>query len=458
MSPSTHPIAVVGGGITGLTAAYRLSQLGYTVRLFEASGRLGGCIRTERVGEWLVESGPNSLQDNSPELTRLLNELKLVDHVREARPEARNRYLMRGGKVIAAPMSPGGLWSTPLLKFSAKLRLARDLFCRPRTHRRDISVAKFFSRHFGQEAVDYAVAAMVSGIYAGNAEKLSAQHAFPSLWKMEREHGSLLLGLKAAAKAKRAAGGRKGPPRIISFDEGLALLPEALAAALTKGSIELGARVTGITQSKPCQLQWSRDGQSFSGDYGAVVLALPASALARLTIGNAGEHPLARLNGVEYPAVTSLYLGYRRDQVKHPLDGFGLLVPPIERRSVLGVLFSSTLFERRAPDDHVGLTVMVGGALRSELGRMENEQLLGLVRRELADLLGVEGEPVFIRRHTWPEAIPQYNVGYDRFLDTITECETNNPDVFIGGNVRDGVALTACIASGERLAAAVAAV
>lgn len=457
MASYAHPIAVVGGGITGLVTAYRLSRLGFQVEVFEASDRIGGCIQSQRDGDWLVESGPNSIQDNCPEFTRLLDELKLHDRLQEAGPAAKNRYLIRDGKLVAAPASPKSLLSSPLLTLCAKLRLLGDLFVRPRKGDHDVSVGAFFRKHFGREAVDYAVAAMVSGIYAGSTEKLSAKHAFPSLWKMEGEHGSLLKGLKAAAKAKRAAGGRKGPPRIVTFDDGLGVLPEALVAALPEGAVRLGARVESITSGTPCTLHWNHQGTRRSGTYAAVVLALPAVALSGLAIGGPASHPLARLKDIDYPAVASVFLGYKRSQVAHPLDGFGLLAPPVEGRSVMGVLFSSTLFPRRAPEGHVGLTVMVGGTLRPDLGMADDARLMGLIKDELKELLGVSGEPVFVRSHRWPAAIPQYNLGYDHHLKSIEDCERHHANIHIGGNVRDGVALTSCIAAGERLAAKVAA-
>ncbi|MFH1499907.1 MAG: protoporphyrinogen oxidase [Verrucomicrobiota bacterium] len=446
MSTPIKSIAIIGGGITGLVAAHRLVREGHRVTVFESSECLGGCIRTERDGDWLVESGPNSIQDNCPEFTRLLAELNLAERLQEANPAARNRYLVRDGKLLAAPLSPGAFLGTPLLSFGAKLRLFGDLFKRPLARPDDVSVAEFFRDHFGREAVDHAVAAMVSGIYAGDAAKLSAQHAFPTLWKMERAHGSLLRGLKASAKAKRAAGGRRGPARIVSFDDGLGVLVAALADTLPTGSVRLGARIDAITTGPVCRVgDWTGD---------AVILALPAAALAALQINRAGERPLAALQAVEYPSVTSLYLGYRREQVAHSLDGFGVLLPPVERRDVMGVLFSSTLFPRRAPEGHVGLTVMLGGVLRPDLAGKSDDELLSLARAELRDLLGVEGEPVFVRRRRWPAAIPQYNLGHERFLHAIKTCEQRQPGLHIGGNVRDGVALTACIAAGERLAVA----
>lgn len=455
MASHAHPIAIVGGGITGLVTAHRLSSLGFEVELFEASNRLGGCIQSERDGDWLVESGPNSIQDNCPEFTRLVDELGLVGRLCEASPAAKNRYLMRNGKLVAAPSSPAGLLTTPLLPFASKLRLFGDLFVGRRAHDHDESVAKFFRRHFGREAVDYAVAAMVSGIYAGNAEKLSAKHSFPSLWKMEAEHGSLLKGLKAAAKARRAAGGRRGPPRIVTFDDGLQVLVDSLVSSLPANRVRTEVKVDGVVPGTPCTLHWEHRGNRQSGVYSAVVFTMPAKSLAGLTVGGAADHPLAHLQAIKYPPVNSVYLGYRRGQVRHPLDGFGLLTPPVERRVVMGVLFSSTLFPRRAPEDHVGLTVMVGGAMRADLGRLEGEPLMKLVRAELRDLLGVEGDPVFVRRHSWPAAIPQYNLGYERYLRTLEDCERRCANLYFGGNIRDGVALTSCIASGEKLAARV---
>jgi len=170
------------------------------------------------------------------------------------------------------------------------------------------------------------------------------------------------------------------------------------------------------------------------------------------TLNSQLSRPLADLADIEYPPVSSLFLGYKRDQVSHPLDGFGMLIPPSEQRTPLGVLFNSTLFPHRAPAGHVALTVMTGGTIRPDLARMADAPLLELVRADLAQLLGVHGEPVFMRRNVWPRAIPQYTLGYERFLDVISRVESAHPRLLIGGHVRDGISLPACIASGEKLA------
>lgn len=439
---SSLPIAIIGGGITGLAAAHRLARQGIPFRLFEASPRLGGNIRTDRTGDWLLEAGPNSLQ-LTPALAALLAELGLTPLA--ASPAAKNRYIVRDGRPVAAPASPPAFLSSPLFSGLAKLQLLIEVFSRRRTRTEDISLADFIAFHFGTELVDYGLRPFVSGVYAGDAQKLSARHSFPSLWEAERTHGSIIRAQIASAKAKRARGEPSGPPPIISFPDGLETLTRALAGSLPSESVELNARVTSLVPGQT----WMLNGQPFR----SVVLALPAAALASLPIGVHGERPLADLSHVEYPPVSSLFLGYKREQVTHPLDGFGMLVPPAEQRSILGVLFNSTLFPNRAPAGHVALTVMTGGALRPDLARLDDDTLLAFVQRELSELLGIGGAPVFIRRNFWPHAIPQYNLGYERFLDLIARTEAAHPGLFIGGHIRDGISVPNCLAAGEKLAA-----
>jgi len=230
------------------------------------------------------------------------------------------------------------------------------------------------------------------------------------------------------------------------------MLPIALAAHLPPDSIELNAQVKGLTPGKQWSVSWLRKGQPHVDSFDRVILTLPANALARLTIGSLGERPLAELSEINYPAVSSLFLGYRREQVAHPLDGFGMLVPQVEHRQLLGVLFSSSLFTGRAPSGHVALTVMFGGVHRRDLGEASAGTLLPIAQRELAEILGVKGDPVFSRAQSWPRAIPQYELGYGRFLDAMSHCENQHPGLLIGGHTRDGIALTACITSGENLA------
>jgi len=452
MSDSTpKSIAIVGAGITGLTAAFRLHEQGHRVTVLERSTRPGGSIRTVAEDGWLVEAGPNSLQFGAPAVKKLVTDLGLDSEMVPANPLAKRRFVVRGGRFVAVPASPPAFLGSPLFGLRTKLSLFTELFTRPRVRTSDISLAELVRSHFTQELVDYAVNPLVAGIYAGDPEKLSVRHAFPMLWQAERSHGSVIRGMMAAGKAKKAAGESTVGP-IVSFRRGLQTLPDALAARLPAGSVRFGATVQTLLPGQPHRLIWQQDGQTTSGEFDAVVLAVPAGALAQLTRGNLGERPLASLDNIPQPPVASLFLGYRRDQVSHPLDGFGGLVPALERREVLGILFSSTLFPGRAPQGHVALTIFAGGSRQPDLARLTAEQLLARIERDLRELVGVSGAPVYLKHHAWPRAIPQYILGYERWQEQVTALEHAHAGIFIGGNSRDGISVPDCVKSGNRLA------
>ncbi|MFA5262798.1 MAG: protoporphyrinogen oxidase [Opitutaceae bacterium] len=445
-------VAVIGGGITGLSAAYRLSSQGWVVRLYEQSGRLGGSIRTEIAGGWLIECGPNSLLEGEPALSELIRELGLESELVAGSSSAKKRFIVRRGMLQPLPMSPPALFTTRLFSVGMRLRIFGELLQKPRQRSEDVSLEQFIREHFGQEAVDYGLNPFVSGIYAGAPALLSAKYAFPKLWEIERQHGSIIKGMIASAKERKAAGLPK--PRIVSFRKGLQTLADTLASHLPPGAIRFGARVERIERNERWNVRWNNGQAGQCDDVDAIVLALPAEALATIEIGSIGRHPLALLKDVAHPPVTSLFLGYRRNQIKHPLDGFGALIPAVERRNELGILFSSSLFPGRAPEGHVALTVMVGGMRQPELARLPAEKLLEIARKDLRELIGAEGDPVFQRMTSWPAAIPQYDLGHARFLEAIDACEKANPGLLIGGNARDGIAVPNCIVSGLRLAKA----
>jgi oxygen-dependent protoporphyrinogen oxidase len=454
-SAAQLPIAVIGAGLTGLSAAHHLARAGHPVRIFEAAPAAGGALRTELHPDgWLIEAGPNSLQEN-PEVARLLRALGLDPERLSAAPAAKNRYIVRDGVLRALPTSPPAFLTSSFFSFGTKLRLLGELRRRPLPRVEDLPLSAFIREHFGNELVTYALDPFISGIYAGNADLLSARHAFPSLWQAEHEHGSLIRAQIAGAKAKRARGEPSGPPPIISFRSGLAALPRALVASLPAGSLELDAGIdTLLPQPDGTWLiRWFRAGASYTERVRQVLLALPAGALAKLTLGAPGlPTSLASLDTLDHPPVTSVFLGYRRADVAHPLDGFGALIPSVEKRSLLGVLFSSTLFPGRAPDGHVALTVMVGGTRRPDIARLPLEKLLPLIQAELASLLGVRGEPVFVRHTAWPRAIPQYKLNHDDHLAVLAAAEARHRGLFIGGTVRDGISMTNCLAAGAKLA------
>lgn len=448
---SPKKVAVLGGGLTGLTAAFRLHQLGWRVRLFEEGPRVGGAIRTEISDGWLIEGGPNSLQESSSEVSSLIQELGLDRERVEANPAAKNRYLLRGGRLVPLPLSPVGLLTSSLFSFGTKLRILGEFRARPRPNASDCSVATLVRDHFGPEILARVAQPFIGGVYAGDPEKLSARHAFPKLWNLAQQHGSLLRGQRALAKERRARG-EPAAPKLISFQRGLRTLTEALALRLPAGTISLNARVAGVFPGNPWLVSWNDAQGGQTERFDAVLSALPARSLAKLALGAGQETSLASLGTIPHPPVASLFLGFKREQVAHPLDGFGLLVPATEKRAVLGVIFSSTLFPDRAPGGHVALTILFGGALQPEIAARSEAELLAAARPDLRELLGVNGDPVFQRHNFWPHAIPQYELGYEKHLETIAACEQANPGFFIGGQPRDGISLSDCILAGEKLA------
>lgn len=447
-----RPIAILGGGLTGLAAARTLATRGRAVRLFEAAPRTGGVIQSEITPDgWLVEAGPNTLQLADASVRTLVTQLGLDRALQPARPEARHRYVRRDGRSWPLPLSPTALLATGLFSWRLKLRLLRELWRRPRIRNTDISLALLVEAHFGRELVDYVLQPFVGGVYAGDAARLSARHAFPGLWAAEQRFGSLLRGQLRTARERRDRGELK--PEIVSFARGLQQLPDALAAALPPGVVECSARVeTLLPDPEGWKLVWTRGSETFAEPFRTVLLALPAPALARVTVGPLAERPLAGLDAMDLPALSSVFLGYRRDQVGHPLDGFGLLVPAVEKRQVLGALFPSSLFPGRAPAGHVALNAFIGGALNPDHRHLEPGAAAAIAERDLASLLNIQGPPVFVRHHAWPRAIPQYNLGHERFLDTIARAEQAHPGLLVGGTARDGISLPACLAAGQRLA------
>lgn len=451
-------VAIIGAGIAGLTAAYRLHERGFRVKVFERAAQAGGAIRSVREGGWLIECGPNSVQFGAPELKKLVADIGLESELQIANSLAQKRFIVRGGRFVPVPMGPGSFLTTPIFGLRTKLSIFTELFSRPRVRNSDVSLAELVRSHYTQELVDYAVNPLIAGIYAGDPEKLSVKNAFPSVWEAERLKGSLPRGMIAVMKAKRAPGQKraKGGTPLVSFREGLQQLTDTLVAKLPAGSVELNTTVETIIPGKPHRLVCSRGPEKCGGEFDFVVLAVPAPALAQITFGTLAERPLATLDTITHPPVSSLFLGFKREQVAHALDGFGGLTPEKERRDVLGILFSSTLFPGRAPEGHVALTVFAGGMRQPEHARLSTEQLLERVRQDLTDLVGVKGDPVFVKHTFWPRAIPQYQIGYERHFETMNRLEQATPNLFIGGQCRDGISLPDCCKSGEKLASRVA--
>lgn len=456
MRPAPHVI-VCGAGLTGLTTAWHLRRAGIHVTVVEANDTVGGVIQSTQRDGYLVEHGPNSCMLTDP-LAALVDALELAPLLRVAAPQAQRRYIVRDGHALAVPSSPPAMLRSPLFSASAKLRVLAEPFIGRRTTTGDESVASFVRRRLGTEPLTWAVDPFVSGVYAGDPEQLSVRHAFPRLAALEREHGSLIRGMIASARKSRIARGQPGFTRahatMVSFADGMGSLPRALADSLGHANILRRTRVLAIAHDRGrSQVTVEHDGVRLTRSADAVISTLPLHALATIDIGPSAHAGVARLAAVPYPPVSSLALGFLRADVAHALDGFGMLVPSAERKRLLGVLFSSTLFEDRAPRDFVLLTCFLGGVRQPDVGRMETSALLELVRPELAAMLGVTGAPTFVQHTVWPQAIPQYNLGHDEVSRAADAVEAAVPGLLVDGQFRRGVSVGDCIAAGALIAA-----
>src|ERR1041385_1995984 len=441
-------VAVIGGGITGLTAAFHMQERGIPVTVYEASGRVGGVIKSIEHGGYLAESGPNTILETSPKVANLVADLGLESRRLYSDPAAKNRYVVHDRKLVNMPSSPLGFVATPLLSTAAKLRLLVEPFIAPAPEIWEESVAQFAVRRFGREFLDHAIDALVSGVYAGDPERLSVPHAFPHLRRLEQRYGSLIKGqiLDARARARGREDAKPNAPKF-SFDRGLQVLTDTLYRRISQ-NVRLFAPVVEITQTESCWVITTDEcGIREQHRHSSVLYAGTAFRLPQINLVSGRYVNALPLTRIQYPPVASVVLGYRRDQVQNTLEGFGMLIPRREGFNILGTIFSSSLFPNRAPADHITLTSHLGGARSPESALRPESELFRLARADLRELLGVTGQPTFEHCTVFPKAIPQYEVGFGRFRTLMNEIENKAPGLFLAGHYRDGISLADSIVS-----------
>lgn len=447
--------AVIGAGISGLACAYRLQQLGMDVTVFESNSAAGGMIDSVEKDGFLFEAGPQSFQ-GTPALLELIRELGLESQLQKAAPRAL-RYVLLHGHLRKIPMSPQALLASTLLNPVSRWKIATEPFKKSRPPTEEESVAAFVRRKFGHEILEYLVAPFVSGVYAGDPEKLSLKAAFPTLDEWERQYGSVLRG---AMKSRPPKEQRTGPPPLCSFTHGAATLPRAMAAKLGDAlhydtravSVDFAAHPSA--SGAACDLRVVRDGQKQSASVRAVVIAAPAYAAARL-LETSSPLLAHTLSGIAYAPVAVVASTYYRQQVGDPLEGFGFLVPRGEKVRTLGTVWNSSLFPGRAREGSVTITSFIGGATDPDVIQLHEENIAAIVAEENARILGITGPPTETAVWKYPRALPQYNLGHGHIVETIRDAERASPGLFFAGNYLEGPAVGKCVENGFQTAEAV---
>ncbi len=449
MKEDTSDIIIAGGGISGLTATYKLLENGKDVRLLHMGEEAGGALKTVHKNGWTLETGPNTIVVTNVFLRDLIQSLGLDGKVVEARPASKNRYIVKDKQLMALPGGAFDFLRTPLFSGRAKLRLLKEPFIKRGTDP-DESLADFVRRRLGDEFLTYAINPFVAGVYAGNPENLSTRLAFPMLGVLEDKYGSLIKGQFKIKPEDRKPGDlpRSSAP-MVTFKKGNKDLIDALTTKIGDNRVS-SFKISRIEKNEQGFKVVSSDGKALKCS--KLVLTLPLFALQEIEWSGFDEE-LNKMPEVEYPPLTVVHLGYKKEQVAHPLDGFGMLVPEAEKLNILGCLFNSSLFENRAPDEnHHLLTCFIGGSRNPAYALEDDEKVLSRVREDINMLLGVKSEPVMHHITRWNRAIPQYTTKYKAVYSHLEAMEQNNTGLHYLGNFRNGISVPDCIRNAVKLA------
>jgi protoporphyrinogen/coproporphyrinogen III oxidase len=442
---------VVGAGIAGLACAYRLKQLGVAVTLLEEADRVGGVIGSVRQNGFLFEKGPQSFLGTET-LLKLTQELGIERELVRADPRA-PRFVLLKHKLHAIPMSPGALLTSSLLTPGSRFRIVSEAFRKSQAPKDEESVAQFVRRKFGHEILEYLVTPFVSGIYAGDPERLSLKSAFPSLSEWEQQYGSVLRG---AMKSRPAQG--KPRPSLCSFQGGNSTLLDTIAKDLG-ASLQLRSSAEYVEKASPTarsqfQLRIRANSDATEMNAAAIIFAAPAYVTGHL-LRPFSERVAASLSGIAYAPVAVVGGGYWQKQIATPLQGFGCLVPRSEGYQVLGTVWNSSLFPGRAPEGMATLTSFIGGATNPTIVQTDPENISNVVEGDVAKILDIGGPPA--ERCVWryPKALPQYNLGHAQVVTSVREEIAQMPGLFLCGNYLEGPSIGNCIEQAFRTAESV---
>jgi protoporphyrinogen/coproporphyrinogen III oxidase len=443
-------IAIVGGGISALSLACELmaKDRGFDIKVFEADKRFGGKIYTERTGGYVCEAGVNGFLNNKPATLELAERINLPP-VRSD-DNAHRRFIYTGGSLRELPESPAKFMLSDFLTLRGRLRMMAEYFI-PAADNDDETMEAFAKRRVGAEFFEKLLDPMASGVYAGDPSKMSIRSCFVEVYDLERKYGGLLKGFAALGKEAKKAGRKveTGPGgALMSFSGGMYSLIETLKDMLGDRAVT-DKEVVSLDKKGDSYTLYFKDGSIYEAD--CVALAVPAHNCADI-VRNFDSTIHDILTTIPYPALSVVAFGVKREKIKRDVNMFGFLIPGKEKRRALGTLFDSSIFPGRAPEGYILLRTMVGGARAEELALLDDEKLISLVRDELADIIGLNEEPDFLRIYRYEKAIPQYELGHYRKLEALDEASAAHKGFYLTGNAYRGVAVNDCIANSVKLA------
>lgn len=459
MAEPKPDVVIIGGGISGLSAAHALVKRGVGFLLLEAADRWGGVIRTERADGFLLEAGPDAVLAQKPEAVALCRELGLGERLTPTHRTTRAVYVLHRGRLhrlpegmtLAVPTRMGPLLASNLFSWTAKLRMGLEQFVPAKRDGSDESIASFLRRRFGSECVARIGEPLLAGIHSGDPERLSIRATFPRFADLELHYGSLIRGLRASRP--RARDGAEPPALFYSLPGGLAEMVDALVARLPAKQLCLGRAVGSVERSRSFWSVATADGRRVEPR--AIIVALPAHQAAAL-LGSVDAELARSLSAIPFVSTATVLLGHRRADVAHSLDGYGLVVPKTEGLRTTALSFSSTKLPGRAPDGHVLLRAFLGGARDPQVLALDDQALVDTVLGEMAPVLGVQGAPVLTRVYRWPMGTPQMEVGH---LDRVAALERGAaqiPGLHLTGAGLRVTGIPDSIADGARAASAAA--
>ncbi|HLW84635.1 MAG TPA: protoporphyrinogen oxidase [Candidatus Sulfotelmatobacter sp.] len=451
-------IAIIGGGISGLSAAFALEEHrrnGVAVEyvLYESSPRLGGVLRTEHIDGCIVEAGPDSFITEKPWATDLCRAVGLDDQLIGSNDADRKTYILVRGKLVVMPdglmfMVPTKILPTgasPLFSWKTKVRMAQEMFFPPRAAGCDESVAAFVERHYGAEVVDRLADPLLSGVYGGEAANLSVRAVLPRFAEMERTHGSLGRAMLAARKKIAQGPNRQPPPLFTSLRNGMQQLAETVSARLSPSSVLTNAPALAIQRDDE---SWVVSAGLKSDEFDAVILAVPAYSAASL-LRMCGSELSAELGAIEYSSSITVGLGYDRAVRQSLPPGFGFLVPRSEGKRLLAATFVHNKFPHRAPEDRALLRCFFAGGNAASVWDSSDQEIINVVRQDLQQILGLKAEPLFARVYKWKSAMAQYTVGHLDRLDRIERLLQRLSGLALAGNAYRGIGVPDCVRSGR---------